>query len=344
MSKFETDRRQLGYEYVAEGWDEGFESSRRSPSSSRLRTSRRQREHRNGSGSGSGNRAASRHKNKPSRHRRDRTRDSDRSRDRDSERESFVFVDPEHERASLKRRLSRPNSITYGHGHGRARHARARSLCSLYPPSSDSGFSSNDSELDRDRDNTPHLVHRPLVKYYHDERFTRSTPKVYTTPWPGERQSVSRTTSRTASRPASRPPSRPVSRARTPDMAAMESRYYGLDGHGRRDRDRDGQRDRDRDGRRDRYERGFQLIEQPGRHSHSAPRLPVPMPPSVPMGYHEDLRYGMELMNLGGGRKALSGRSSSYGVDGRSRVGAGGVVRRKGVSLSPGRVDRAASM
>jgi hypothetical protein len=58
----------------------------------------------------------------------------------------------------------------------------------------------------------------------------------------------------------------------------------------------------------------------------------------VSPAYHDDLRYGMQLMSLGPDSRALSNRSSSYEMDGRSHDG---VARRKGVSLSPGRVERA---
>ncbi|KAK1751423.1 nipped-B-like protein B [Echria macrotheca] len=94
-----------------------------------------------------------------------------RSRHRDPEKEVYVYVDREKE--SLKQRMCRTNSTTPSPN----RHGRTRSLSISGTPSPMSSFSSYDSERDRNHN------HRPLVKYYHQDPFNLSSPKIRAT-WP----------------------------------------------------------------------------------------------------------------------------------------------------------------
>ncbi|KAK3374671.1 hypothetical protein B0H63DRAFT_562705 [Podospora didyma] len=227
---------------------------------------------------------------------RERDRERDRDRDRDRERD-WIVVD--REKDNLKQRLkNRTNATTSPPSHvvprhNNANHSRARSLSLSRITSSSSSLSERERDRDRDyyRDDddspTRSQNHRPMVKYYQNERFSVSSPRVPLAP--------------SAGWPLSSPAPRTVTTRESPNFGPR----YPPDHH-----------------------RGF-LAEQ-ARHMQTRSADPLPH-----LSSRDDIRYGMQRMALVDPRMP-SNRSASYDTPERND-GRGVVVRRKGVSMSPGR-------
>ncbi|KAK0704409.1 hypothetical protein B0H67DRAFT_349197 [Lasiosphaeris hirsuta] len=286
MSRFETNRHRLDYEYGYDSsWDTRSNSYREVLSPPRRSLS-------------GGNmiiydmdRPDPRHHQHHHRHSH-RTRDSKSSRashreQREADRQTtaYLLTDREdREKESLKQRMSLSRTSLAPSRRHTSSKARSLSLSrsrSFANTSSDSDLDSADDSEDPDRERNQ--AHRPLVKYYQTEPAAPPPQLPPAVTWPsghGGHGGGGGHDHRRRSRPPSSSLSLGRRASRSPDLD------LGLAEEGD-------------EGGRGRYQRGFGLIEQRHGQSHSAdPRVEV---------MAEDLRFGLGRMGLGPDGRVLGG-------------------------------------